>query len=110
LLARAIEISTELGSDNQSADTRASGATEVGQLLEEAIAWAIRNWRELHLFRLQAQNPSFYSDRGRGIETADYNGDTNDFQLRIGKDDTIVVGRTVNRPSWIPICLRPWER
>ena len=94
LLARAIEIGTELGSDNQSADTRASGATEVGQLLEEAIALGNSELGGNYIFAgYRLKTLPFTPTVVGGIETADYNGDTNDFQLQIGKDDTIVVGK-----------------
>ena len=94
VVARAIEIGTQMGSDNQSADTRASAATEVGQLLEEAIAQANVELGGNYIFSgYRLKTTPFTATVVGGIETAQYHGDTNDFQLQIGKDDTVVVGR-----------------
>jgi flagellar hook-associated protein 3 FlgL len=94
VVARAIEIGTQMGSDNQSADTRASAATEVGQLLEEAIAQANVELGDNYIFAgYRLKTTPFTATVVGGIETAEYHGDTNDFQLQIGKDDTVVVGR-----------------
>jgi len=94
VVARAIEIGTQMGSDNQSADTRASAATEVGQLLEEAIAQANVELGDNYIFAgYRLKTTPFTATVVGGIETAEYHGDTNDFQLQIGKDETVVVGR-----------------
>jgi len=94
VVARAIEIGTQMGSDNQSADTRASSATEVGQLLEEAIAQANVELGGNYIFAgYMLKTTPFTATVVGGIETAEYHGDTNDFQLQIGKDDAVVVGR-----------------
>jgi flagellar hook-associated protein 3 FlgL len=94
VVARAIEIGTQMGSDNQSADTRASAATEVGQLLQEAIAQANVELGDNYIFAgYRLKTTPFTATVVGGIETAEYHGDTNDFQLQIGKDDTVVVGR-----------------
>jgi len=94
VVARAIEIGTQMGSDNQSADTRASAATEVGQLLEEAIAQANVELGDNYIFAgYRLKTTPFTATVVGGIETAEYHGDTNDFQLQIGKDDAVVVGR-----------------
>ena len=94
VVARAIEIGTQMGSDNQSADTRASSATEVGQLLEEAIAQANVELGDNYIFAgYRLKTTPFTATVVGGIETAEYHGDTNDFQLQIGKDETVVVGR-----------------
>jgi flagellar hook-associated protein 3 FlgL len=94
VVTRAIEIATQMGSDNQSADTRASSATEVGQLLEEAIAQANVELGGNYIFAgYRLKTTPFTPTVVGGIETAQYNGDTNDFQIQIGKDDVVVVGR-----------------
>ncbi len=94
VVARAIEIGTQMGSDSQSADTRASSATVVGQLLEEAIAQANVELGGNYIFAgYRLKTTPFTATVVGGIETAEYHGDTNDFQLQIGKDDTVVVGR-----------------
>jgi flagellar hook-associated protein 3 FlgL len=94
LVARAREIGTQMGSDTQNADTRASGATEVGQLLEEAIALANSELGGNYIFAgYRIKTAPFAATIVGGIETAQYLGDTNDFKIQIGKDDTVVVGR-----------------
>ncbi len=71
-----------------------ASATEVGQLLEEAIAQANVQLGGNYIFAGYRLNTTpFTATVVGGIDTAEYHGDTNDFQLQIGKDDTVVVGR-----------------
>ena len=94
LVARAREIGTQMGSDTQNADTRASAATEVGQLLEEAIALANSELGGNYIFAgYRIKTTPFAATIVGGIETAQYLGDTNDFKIQMGKDDAVVVGR-----------------
>jgi flagellar hook-associated protein 3 FlgL len=94
LVGRAREIGTQMGSDTQNADTRASAATEVGQLLKEAITLANSELGGNYIFAgYRIKTTPFAATMVGGIETAQYLGDTNDFQIQIGKDDAVVVGK-----------------
>jgi len=94
LVTRAKEISVQMADDTQSADTRASVATVVGQLLDQAIALGNTEFGGNYIFAgYRTKTTPFSKTVVGGIETAQYNGDTNDFQLQIGKGETLVVGR-----------------
>jgi flagellar hook-associated protein 3 FlgL len=94
LVTRVQEIGIQMANDTQSAQTRKSAATEVGQLLGQAIALANTELGGNYIFAgYKTKTTPFSETVVGGIDTAQYNGDTNDFQLQIGKDETIAVGR-----------------
>ena len=94
LVTRAREICVQMANDTQSADTRASAAVEIGQLLDQAIALGNTESGGNYIFAgYKTKTTPFSKTVVGGIETAQYNGDTNDFQLQIGKGETLVVGR-----------------
>ncbi|MEI9479544.1 MAG: flagellar hook-associated protein FlgL [Deltaproteobacteria bacterium] len=94
LVTRAKEISVQMANDTQSADTRASAAIEIGELLDQAIALGNTELGGNYIFAgYRTKTTPFSKTVVGGIETAQYNGDTNDFQLQIGKGETVVVGR-----------------
>jgi len=94
LVTRAREISIQMANDTQSAGTRASAAVEVGELLDQAIALGNTESGGNYIFAgYRTKTTPFSKTVVGGIETAQYNGDTNDFQLQIGKGETLVVGR-----------------
>ena len=94
LVTRAKEISVQMANDTQSADTRASAAIEIGELLDQAIALGNTELGGNYIFAgYRTKTTPFSKTVVGGIETAQYNGDTNDFQLQIGKGETLVVGR-----------------
>ena len=94
LVTRAKEMTIQMANDTQSADTRASVAREVGQLLDEAIALGNTELGENYIFAgHRTKTTPFSKTVVGGIETAQYNGDTNDFRLQIGKGETLVVGK-----------------
>ncbi len=94
LAKRARELTVEMASDTQNAETRAAAATEVGHLLDQAISLGNTQLAGRYIFSgYMTESPSFTKVTVGGIETSQYNGDTNNFQLQIGKDETLVTGR-----------------
>jgi flagellar hook-associated protein 3 FlgL len=94
IVGRAREITVQAANDTQTAETRANTATEVGHLLDQAIALGNTKLGGSYIFAgYHTQTTPFTKATLGGIETAQYNGDTNDFQIQIGKDERITVGK-----------------
>jgi flagellar hook-associated protein 3 FlgL len=94
LIDRATEITTEMANDTQSAENRASAATEIGHLLDQAIQLGNARLGGNYIFSgYKTRTAPFTKTVVGGVETAQYQGDTNDFQIQIGKGENLVVGR-----------------
>ena len=94
LVTRGLEVGIQMANDTQSAENRASAAAEIGHLLEQAIDLANTELGGNYIFAGYKMRTTPFSTTVVGsIETAEYHGDTNDFQLQIGKDESVVVGR-----------------
>jgi len=94
LIDRAYEISVQTANDTQSAESRANVAAEVGQLLDQTIDLANTDVGGNYIFAgYRTKTTPFSKTVVGGIETAEYLGDTNDFQIQIGKDETLTIGR-----------------
>ena len=93
LVARAREITTTMGSDTQTAETRNSAAVEVGDLLDQVISLGNTQQSGRYIFAgFKTNTTPFTKVTAGGIETAQYNGDTNNFQVQIGKGENLTVG------------------
>lgn len=94
LVARAHEIAVTMNSDNQNAQTRDSAAVEVGGLLDQAISLGNTQLSGRYIFSgFETATAPFTKVMVGGVETAQYNGDTNDFQVQIGKDENLTAGK-----------------
>jgi flagellar hook-associated protein 3 FlgL len=94
LVTRAKEIGVQMASDTQNAATRSSAAVEIGQLIDQAISLANTKLNGRYIFAgYKTSTVPFTKVTAGGIETAQYNGDSNDFQMQIGKEENIFVGR-----------------
>jgi flagellar hook-associated protein 3 FlgL len=94
LVARARELAIRMGSDTQNADARNSAAVEVGHLLDQAISLGNSQESGRYIFAgYKTSTAPFTKVTVGGIETAQYNGDTNDFQVQIGKGENLTVGK-----------------
>jgi len=94
LVGRARELTVQMASDTQSADTRAAAASEAGHLLDQAISLGNTQLAGRYIFSgYKTSTAPFSKTTTAGIETAQYNGDTHDFQVQIGKDETISAGK-----------------
>lgn len=90
MVVRAKEIAVQMANGTQSAATRSNTAQEVGHLLDQAISLANTRVGGKYIFAgYRTGTPPFV----KSITGADYNGDGNDFQVAIGKDETLAVGR-----------------
>jgi flagellar hook-associated protein 3 FlgL len=93
LLERARELTVEMASDTQTAEARATAAVEVGELLDQAISLGNTKLARRYIFSgYLTETAPFTKVTVGGIETAQYNGDTNNFQLQIGKKETLMTG------------------
>lgn len=94
LVGRAREIAVLMNNSSQNADTRAAAAEEVGHLLDQAISLGNTQLSGRYIFSgFETATAPFTKIMVGGIETAQYNGDTNDFQLQIGKDENLTAGK-----------------
>jgi flagellar hook-associated protein 3 FlgL len=94
VVTRAKEIAIQMANDSQSAATRSNAAQEVGHLLDQAISLANTRVGGNYIFAgYRTGTPPFLKINNGVIDTAQYNGDGHDFQVAIGKDETLAVGR-----------------
>lgn len=95
LVVRAKEIAVQMANASQSAQTRASTAAEVGQLLDQAIALANSQAGGRYIFAgFQTGTTPFVRFNNGTIDTAQYVGDPiNDFQVAIDNNENLTVGR-----------------
>lgn len=94
LAGRARELAIQMAGDTQNAQTRREAATEIGHLLDQAIALANTELAGRYLFSGYAtKTRPFAKVLVGGIETARYDGDSQDFQIQIGKDESLPIGR-----------------
>lgn len=94
LIDRAQEMAIQMANDTQSAETRAYAATEVGHLLDQAISLGNTRLGGTYIFSgYRTDTVPFLRATVGGIETAQYNGDANDFRILIGKGEELTVGK-----------------
>jgi flagellar hook-associated protein 3 FlgL len=94
LVGRVREITTQMASDTQTAGTRNSAAVEVGDLLDQVISQGNTQLSGRYIFAgFQTNTAPFTRVTAGGIETAQYNGDTNTFRVQIGKGENLTVGK-----------------
>lgn len=94
LIGTAQEIAMQTATDTMNAQSRASAAVEVGNLLDQAIGLANSNINGEYIFAgYETHTVPFSRVTAGGIETAEYNGDLNDFRVQIGEGNPIVAGR-----------------
>ena len=94
LVGRAREIAVLMNSTTQNAETRDAAAVEVGHLLDQAISLGNTQLSGRYVFSgFETATAPFTKVMVGGVETAQYNGDTNDFQVQIGKDENLTAGK-----------------
>jgi len=94
LVGRARELTVQMSSDTQNADTRLAAASEAGHLLDQAISLGNSQLAGRYIFSgYKTSTVPFSKTTTAGVETAQYHGDIHDFQVQIGKDETISAGR-----------------
>ena len=94
LIGQARELTVQMTSSTQNAETRAMAATEVDGLINQAISLANSQVGGRYIFAGYSTGTApFTRVTVGGIDTAQYNGDTNTFQTLIGKGETLDVGK-----------------
>jgi len=94
IVDRAQEIAIQMASDTQSGESRTYAATEAGHLLDQAISLGNTRLGGSYIFSgYRTGTAPFLKVTVGGIETAQYNGDANDFRILIGKGEELTVGK-----------------
>ncbi|MBM4333003.1 MAG: flagellar hook-associated protein 3 [Deltaproteobacteria bacterium] len=94
LADRAQKIALQMSNGTQMEETRAILAAEVGHLLDQAISLGNTQLAGKYIFAgYRTRTAPFSRTTVGGIETAEYRGDANDFEIRIGKDEKVSVGK-----------------
>lgn len=94
LVERAQEIAIQMANDSQNSNTRAYTATEVSHLLDQAISLGNTKLGGVYIFSGYKNNTApFEKISINGIETAQYNGDLNDFEILIGIGEKLLIGK-----------------
>jgi flagellar hook-associated protein 3 FlgL len=94
VVIRAHELAVQMNSDTQNDETRDGAAVEVGGLLNEAISLGNTQLNGQYIFSgYETATAPFTKVILGGVETAQYNGDTNDFQVQIGKGENLAAGK-----------------
>jgi flagellar hook-associated protein 3 FlgL len=94
LVSRAQEIAIQMAGDAVDATTRANAATEIGHLLDQGIALGNAELGGSYIFAgYKTDTAPFSKVTSGGIETAQYNGDMNNFEIPIAKNETLNIGK-----------------
>jgi flagellar hook-associated protein 3 FlgL len=94
LVGRARELAVQMSSSSQDAENRNAAAAEIGDLLDHAISLGNTDLSGRYIFSgFETGTAPFTKIVVGGVETAQYNGDTNDFQVQVGKDQNLTAGR-----------------
>lgn len=94
IVGRAKEIAVEMAGDTQNAGTRARTAVEAGHLLDQAISLGNSRLGGRYIFAgYRIDVAPFSKVSSGGMETAQYHGDTHDYHVQIGKDETLAAGK-----------------
>jgi flagellar hook-associated protein 3 FlgL len=94
LIGQARELAVQMTSSTQDADTRAMAATEVDGLINQAISLANSQVGGRYIFAGYSTGTAPFSRvTVGGIDTAQYDGDTNTFQTLIAQGETLAVGK-----------------
>ena len=94
LANQAQQIAAQMGNGTQTDATRTQAAEEVGQLLDQAISLGNTQVAGKYIFAgYRTSTVPFSKTTVGGVETVTYNGDTNDFQIQVGTNEQVTVGK-----------------
>jgi flagellar hook-associated protein 3 FlgL len=94
LANQAQQIAAQMGNGTQTGAARTQAAEEVGQLLDQAISLGNTQVAGKYIFAgYRTGTAPFSKTTVGGVETVTYNGDTNDFQIQIGTNEQLTVGK-----------------
>jgi flagellar hook-associated protein 3 FlgL len=95
MVDKAKEIAIQLGSGTQTDEARSAAALVVGSFLDQVIDLGNTQLNGNYIFAgYETKTAPFSKATGAGgIDTAVYNGDTNNFQIQIGTNQTMTIGK-----------------
>jgi flagellar hook-associated protein 3 FlgL len=94
LADKAQQIAAQMGTGTQTDAARTQAAEEVGQLLDQAISLGNTQVAGKYIFAgYRTSTAPFSKTTVGGVETVTYNGDTNDFQIQVGTNEPLAVGK-----------------
>jgi flagellar hook-associated protein 3 FlgL len=94
LANKAQQIAAQMGSGTQTDAARNQAAEEVGQLIDQAISLGNTQVAGKYIFAgYRTSTVPFSKTTVGGVETVTYNGDANDFQIQVGTNEQIAVGK-----------------
>jgi flagellar hook-associated protein 3 FlgL len=94
LANQAQQIAAQMATGSQTDAARTQAAEEVGQLLDQAISLGNTQVAGKYIFAgYRTSTAPFSKTTVGGVETVAYNGDTNDFQIQIGTNEQLAVGK-----------------
>ena len=94
LADKAQQIAAQMASGTQTDAARTQAAEEVGQLIDQAISLGNTQVAGKYIFAGYRTNTAPFSKTTvGGVETVTYNGDTNDFQIQVGTNEPLAVGK-----------------
>ena len=94
LAKQAQDIANQIGYGTQTDETRTLAAAEIDQLLDQAISLGNTQVAGKYIFAgYRTSTAPFSKTTVGGVETVVYNGDTNDFQIQIGTNEQLTVGK-----------------
>ena len=95
LASQAQDIANQIGYGNQTDETRTQAAAEVGHLLDQAISLGNTQLAGKYIFAgYRTSTTPFSKTTVGGVETVTYNGDANDFQIQVGTNEKLTVGKS----------------
>jgi flagellar hook-associated protein 3 FlgL len=94
LAKQAEDIANQVGYGNQTNEIMTQAATEISLLLDQAIGLANTQLAGKYIFAGHRTSAAPFSKTiVGGVETVVYNGDTNDFQIQVGTNEQLTVGK-----------------
>lgn len=93
VVTRARELAVQMASATQNEATRESAAAEVEELINQVVALGNTRLGEKYVFAGQKTDTTPFSYDGSAVT---YNGDENDIDLRIGRDNNMVINQNGN--------------
>jgi flagellar hook-associated protein 3 FlgL len=87
-------IAMNLQDGTQTPEMRSALATQVGLLLDQAVSLGNTQLAGKYIFAgYRTNNQPFTKSTVGGVETVQYNGDTNDFQIPVGPQESLEIGK-----------------
>lgn len=95
LVTQAQQIATQMGTGTQTDASRTQAAAEVDQLLDQAVSLGNTQVAGKYIFAGYRTSTAPFSKTtdNNGVDTVTYNGDTNDFQIQVGTNEQVTVGK-----------------